>query len=278
MFESSKIIKDHIKNFKPAIGIILGSGLKNFFASENIKHLLNYSLLPDFPQPTVKGHEGSLSFGYVNKVPVVCMSGRSHIYEGHSPTSLASPIRVLKDIGCRLLIITNAAGSLDEEMQAGSLMIITDHINWSGFNPLIGKNNDNYGPRFSDMSDAYSKFFRDQLISVANKINQPIFEGVYCMYSGPNFETPSEISALKILGGNAVGMSTVPETIVANHCALPVVAISLITNLAAGISKNALSHEETLRNAKKTEKSIISLLHKYIEIVKLKDPKYIETK
>ena len=249
MFESSAIIKNTIGDFNPEIAVILGSGLENFFTKDNITNSISYDQLPDFPQPTVKGHSGQLVFGNIKSRRAVCMYGRSHIYEGHHPEHLAKPIRVLKDIGCKLLIVTNAAGSLDENMLAGSLMVITDHINWSGFNPLIGKNDDNYGPRFSDMSDAYSKFYRDQLIEVANKKNQLIFQGVYCMYSGPNFETPAEINALKIIGGNAVGMSTIPEVLVANHCDLPVIAISVITNLAAGMNKTKLSHQETLENA-----------------------------
>ncbi len=199
------------------------------------------------------------------------MYGRSHIYEGHEPHSLAKPIRVLKDIGCKLLIVTNAAGSLDETMPAGSLMAISDHINWSGFNPLIGKNDEKYGPRFHDMSDGYHKFYRDQLLNTAKKLNQKIYEGIYCMYSGPNFETPAEINALRVIGGNAVGMSTVPEVIVANHCDLPVVAISVITNLAAGMNKTKLSHQETLENASLAEKNILQLIKNYINEVELND-------
>ena len=199
------------------------------------------------------------------------MYGRSHIYEGHEPNSLAKPIRVLKDIGCKLLIVTNAAGSLDEKMPAGSLMAISDHINWSGYNPLIGKNQEEYGPRFHDMSDGYHKFYRDQLLGIANKTNQQIFEGIYCMYSGPNFETPAEINALKVIGGNAVGMSTVPEVLVANHCSLPVIAISVITNLAAGMNKTKLSHKETLENASLAENNILQLIKNFITEVTFDD-------
>ena len=270
MFESSKIINNQIKT-KPEIAVILGSGLQNFFDEKDIHYSISYDQLIDFPKPTVKGHTGKLVFGNINNKNIVCMYGRSHIYEGYDPHVLAKPIRVLKDIGCRLLIITNAAGSLDETMPAGSLMTITDHLNWSGFNPLIGKNDNYYGPRFSDMSDAYNKFYRDQLIEVAEKNKVSIFQGIYCMYSGPNFETPAEINALKILGGRAVGMSTVPEVIVANHCSLPVIAISVITNLAAGMNKEKLSHKETLTNAALSEEKIISLLHNYIESINLHD-------
>ena len=271
MLESSAIIKNEIGELNPEIAVILGSGLENFFTKDNITNSISYDQLPDFPQPTVKGHSGQLVFGNIKSRRVVCMYGRSHIYEGHHPEHLAKPIRVLKDIGCKLLIVTNAAGSLDEKMLAGSLMVITDHINWSGFNPLIGKNDDHYGPRFSDMSDAYSKFYRDQLIEVANKKNQLIFQGVYCMYSGPNFETPAEINALKVMGGSAVGMSTVPEVLVANHCSLSVVGVSVITNLAAGMNQTKLSHQETLENAALAEEKLTNLIKNFVRDVKFDD-------
>ena len=270
MHTSSEIFLEQT-NTNPDVAVILGSGLTNFFEPQNIIKEISYTDLPDFPQPTVKGHAGKLVLGEIGQRKVVCMYGRSHIYEGHEPQSLAKPIRVLKDIGCKLLIVTNAAGSLDETMPAGSLMAISDHINWSGFNPLIGKNDEEYGPRFHDMSDGYHKFYRDQLLNTAKKLNQKIYEGIYCMYSGPNFETPAEINALRVIGGNAVGMSTVPEVIVANHCDLPVVAISVITNLAAGMNKTKLSHQETLENASLAEKNILQLIKNYINEVELND-------
>ena len=270
MHTSSEIFLEQT-NTNPDVAVILGSGLTNFFEPQNIIKEISYTDLRDFPQPTVKGHAGKLVLGEIGQRKVVCMYGRSHIYEGHEPQSLAKPIRVLKDIGCKLLIVTNAAGSLDETMPAGSLMAISDHINWSGFNPLIGKNDEEYGPRFHDMSDGYHKFYRDQLLNTAKKLNQKIYEGIYCMYSGPNFETPAEINALRVIGGNAVGMSTVPEVIVANHCDLPVVAISVITNLAAGMNKTKLSHQETLENASLAEKNILQLIKNYINEVELND-------
>ena len=271
MHKSAKIFLEITNNIKPEIAIILGSGLTNFFDDKDIIASISYEDLPDFPQPTVKGHAGKLVLGKIKNVNIVCMYGRSHIYEGHEPTALAKPIRVLKDIGCKLLVVTNAAGSLDEDMPPGSLMAINDHINLSGFNPLIGSNAEDYGPRFNDMSDGYHKKYRDQLIAIANNIDQKIYEGVYCMYSGPNFETPAEIKASKILGVNAVGMSTVPEVLVANHCSLPVIAISIITNLAAGISKNKLSHQETLENAGMAEKNILKLIKRFISRIKIDD-------
>ena len=271
MLPSSKKFLEITNNNSPDVAVILGSGLTNFFDDQDIIESVSYEELEDFPQPTVKGHAGKLVLGKINNLNVVCMYGRSHIYEGHNPQSLAAPIRVLKDIGSKLLIVTNAAGSLDENMPAGSLMAIKDHINWSGFNPLIGANADSYGPRFHDMSDGYHKFYREQLIDIAKKKNQKLYEGIYCMYSGPNFETPAEINALKVIGGNAVGMSTVPEVLVANHCSLPVIGISVITNLAAGMNKTKLSHQETLENASLAENNVLNLIKQFIREVQFDD-------
>ena len=271
MHNSAKVFLEKSNNIKPEIAVILGSGLTNFFEEKNVISSISYEDLVDFPQPTIKGHVGKLVLGKIGETNVVCMYGRSHIYEGHEPQSLVKPIRVIKDIGCKLLIVTNAAGSLDQNMPAGSLMVITDHINWSGFNPLIGANADNYGPRFHDMSDGYNKYYRKQIIETANKTDQKLYEGIYCMYSGPNFETPAEINALKVIGGNAVGMSTVPEVLVANHCDLSVIAISVITNLAAGMNKTKLSHQETLKNAALAETNVINLIKNFIHDVKLDD-------
>ena len=271
MFPSSKKFLEITNNNSPDVAVILGSGLTNFFDDQDIIESISYEELEDFPQPTVKGHAGKLVLGKINNLNVVCMYGRSHIYEGHNPQSLAAPIRVLKDIGSKLLIVTNAAGSLDENMPAGSLMAIKDHINWSGFNTLIGANAESYGPRFHDMSDGYHKFYREQLIDIAKKTNQKLYEGIYCMYSGPNFETPAEINALKVIGGNAVGMSTVPEVLVANHCSLPVIGISVITNLAAGMNKTKLSHQETLENASLAENNVLNLIKQFIREVQFDD-------
>ena len=271
MLPSSKIFIKKTNNIKPDIAIILGSGLVKFFEEKDILYTISYEDLPDFTQPTVQGHAGKLVVGTINERKVVCMHGRTHIYEGYVTKKVVNPIRVLKEIGCKLLIITNAAGSLKQYMPPGSLMTINDHLNWSGFNPLIGPNDEIYGPRFPDMSDAYHNFYRKQLINISKKNNQVLFEGVYCMYSGPNFETPAEIKALQTLGGNAVGMSTVPEVIVANHCSLSVVAISVITNYAAGMSKIKLSHQETLEQASLAEEKVVYLIKNFINEVRFND-------
>ena len=271
MLISSKVFLKTTNNTNPDIAIILGSGLTNFFDEKDILHSISYEKLPDFLQPTVQGHAGKLVLGSIHNRKIVCLYGRSHIYEGHDPKILANPIRVLKDIGCKLLIVTNAAGSLIQDMPAGSLMAINDHINWSGYNPLVGKNDDSYGPRFFDMSDGYHQFYRDQLKEIAKKNNQELFEGAYCMYSGPNFETPAEIKVSKVMGASAVGMSTVPEVLVANHCSLSVVAVSVITNLAAGMNQTKLSHQETLENAALAEEKLINLIKNFVRDVKFDD-------
>ena len=271
MLHSSKVFLEITNNINPDIAIILGSGLTNFFDDKDIVETISYKKLTDFSQPTVEGHAGKLVLGSINNRKIVCLYGRSHIYEGHDPKILANPIRVLRDIGCKLLIVTNAAGSLIQAMPAGSLMAINDHINWSGYNPLIGKNDESYGPRFPDMSDGYHQFYRNQLKEIAKNINQELFEGVYCMYSGPNFETPAEIKAAKVMGASAVGMSTVPEVLVANHCSLPVIAISVITNLAAGMNQTKLSHQETLDNAALAEEKLINLIKNFVKDIKFND-------
>ncbi len=264
MLQSTKNFFDQYSGTKPKIAIILGSGLTNFFEENEKKFEISYNDLKDFPKPTVEGHSGRLVLGEINNKIVICMYGRSHIYEGHQPQSLTIPIRMLREIGCETLIVTNAAGSLNENMPAGSLMLIKDHINWSGFNPLIGKNDENFGSRFFDMSNAYDSSLRKNIIKISQSENINLYEGVYIMYSGPNFETPAEIKAFKTLGADAVGMSTVPEIITATHCGLKNVGLSIITNFASGLSLNALTHNETLTEAKKAEEKVIKLIKKFI--------------
>ena len=184
--------------------------------------------------------------GRLNGVPVACLQGRSHAYEGHPAGRIALPVRALHAIGCRTLLLTNAAGSLHHNIEPGSLMAITDHINWAGVNPLIGPNDETLGPRFFDMTEAYDPGVRKLLHEAAVEADTELFDGVYVMVSGPNFETPAEIRAFARLGGDAVGMSTVPEVLAARHCGMRVGAVSLITNLGAGLAWRKLDHEEVL--------------------------------
>lgn len=261
---SVKAIKSIYKGDFPKTALILGSGLGQFGNEMNIDQVISYDMIPEFPQPTVKGHAGRLLIGKVGKTPIVCMQGRMHLYEGHPPEKLAISIRTFKRLGVENLIITNAAGSLHMDMPAGSIMRIDDHINMSGHNPLTGINDDSFGPRFFDMTEAYDKGFRESMAQSAEELEITLHHGVYVQLAGPNFETPAEIRMLGKLGIDAVGMSTVQECLVARHCGIKVAGLSLITNLGAGLSPNPLSHEETLTEADKAYDQISRLLIHFI--------------
>ena len=266
--DAAKVIQQRLKGKKPTIAVVLGSGLAELAEHITKPLIISYSDLTGFPQPTVVGHSGKLVIGELNGVTVACMQGRMHYYEGHSPASLAIPIRTLQAIGCQILLLTNAAGSLNNAMIPGSLMMITDHINWAGVNPLIGPNDETIGPRFFDMTYAYDRELQKLMRQAAADSNVELHEGVYLMCTGPNFETPAEIRAFQTLGADAVGMSTVPECLVANHCGMQVVAVSTITNLAAGLNSTALSHEETLANAQSAAKQLMQLLLAFLPITR----------
>jgi inosine/guanosine/xanthosine phosphorylase family protein len=233
----------------PKTALVLGSGLGPF--GERLTHdtIIPYGDIPGFPVSTVLGHHGRLLIGSVSGKGLVCMQGRMHIYEGYPAQALAFPIRMLRRLGVERIILTNAAGGVRPDLVAGTLMLVTDHINLSGQNPLIGPNDESFGPRFFDMSNAYDADLRAQLSEAARRAGVNLTTGVYIYTLGPNFETPAEIRMFGKIGADAVGMSTVPECLVANHCGMRVAAISLITNLAAGLSSTPLSHEETLAEA-----------------------------
>jgi len=258
-------IKAAHKGEFPKVALILGSGLGAFGDNMTPGTIISYDDIPDFPQPTVKGHAGRLLIGKVGKTPLLCMQGRMHLYEGHPAERLAISIRTFKKLGIEKLIITNAAGSLHRDMPAGSIMCIDDHVNMSGHNPLIGQNDDTVGPRFFDMTEAYDPEMRRKLAESAKALGIPLHNGVYVQLAGPNFETPAEIRMLGKLGIDAVGMSTVQETLVARHAGIDVVGISLITNLGAGLSHGPLSHEETLSEAEKAYGNISRLLVHFID-------------
>jgi xanthosine phosphorylase len=244
--DAAAMIRQRLPGNLPRIALVLGSGLGTVAERIEAPLVIPYEELPGFPRPTVQGHAGRLLIGTLNGVAVACMQGRSHIYEGHPPARIALPVHTLYALGCRTLLLTNAAGSLRRDMPAGSLMLITDHINGSGVNPLIGPNDDELGPRFFDMSEAYHPQLCQRLREAARETATELFEGVYYMVTGPNFETPAEIRAFARLGGDAVGMSTVPECLVANHCGMRVAGLSLITNLGAGLAPGKLDHAEVL--------------------------------
>lgn len=263
--KSVEAIKAHTEGDFPKTALILGSGLGRFGEQMALETIIPYTKIPDFPQPTVQGHQGRLLIGKLGRTPLVCMQGRMHLYEGHPASKLAISIRTFKKLGVERLIITNAAGSLHEHMPAGSLMKIEDHVNMSGHNPLVGLNDEDFGPRFFDMTEAYDKDLQKRLEDSAKAVDIKLFSGVYVQLCGPNFETPAEIRMLGKLGIDAVGMSTVQECLVARHCGIQVAGLSLITNLGSGLSPTPLSHDETLSEAEKAYDDIRSLLTHFID-------------
>jgi xanthosine phosphorylase len=233
----------------PRLGIILGSGLGAVADALEDAVTMPYTELPEFPRPSVHGHAGTLALGRLSGLPVACMQGRAHVYEGGDHGAMRGPVRTLKAAGAEALLVTNAAGSLNPEVGPGALMAISDHINLLGVNPLTGPNDDAVGPRFPSLRDAYDPDLRAVLHAAAQDLDIALAEGVYLATAGPSFETPAEIRAFRTLGADAVGMSTVPEVILARHAGLRVVAVSAITNLAEGMGGEELSHEQTLRYA-----------------------------
>ncbi|MDQ6820024.1 MAG: purine-nucleoside phosphorylase [Actinomycetota bacterium] len=249
----------------PRVGVVLGSGLGAVADAVEDPVTVGYEELPGFPLPTVAGHAGQAILGRIAGVQVTVLQGRAHLYEGGDVDALRAPIRALREAGAEILVLTNAAGSLRPDVGPGSLMAIADHINLTGVNVLTGPNNPQLGPRFPSLRDAYDPELRAELLEAARELEIALSEGVYLAVSGPSFETPAEISAFRILGADAVGMSTVHETIVARHCGLRVAAVSVITNLAEGLSEEPLSHEQTLRDAERAAGDLSRLLLRFFE-------------
>jgi purine-nucleoside phosphorylase len=261
----TSVIRARAPGFTPKLGIILGSGLGAFADSLEKPVAIDYRDLPDFPTSSVHGHAGRLVLGFRGVVPVVAMQGRVHFYEGYAPWQVAFPARVLCRLGIKHLTVTNAAGGINGGFKVGDLMAITDHLNLAGFNPLVGPNVEALGPRFPDMSHAYDPAGLETLKRVAKDAGIGLREGVYVSLSGPSYETPAEIRMLRTLGGDAVGMSTVPEVIVASHMGVKVTGISCITNLAAGISQHALSHDEVSETANLVKGTFTTLLGRFLD-------------
>lgn len=257
-------IKSKIGDFKPEIAIVLGSGLGEL-ADEYCEIKLAYSEIPGFPVSTVKGHNGNLVFAKVNGKNVMMMQGRFHFYEGHSMQTVTYPIKIMKKLGVETILITNAAGGVNPYFKPSSLMIIKDHINFMGTNPLIGPNDDTLGERFPDMSEVYTKSLREIAHTCSKNLNIPVEEGIYIALTGPTYETPAEVNMVRTLGADAVGMSTVPEAIVASYLKMNVLGISCICNSAAGISTVGLSHKEVLEAAEKAKTNFKKLV---LEIIK----------
>lgn len=259
-------IRQKLQSLQPQTLIILGSGLGSLGSAISNAIHIPYKDIPGFPQTTVSGHNGELICGNLEGREVICMQGRFHLYEGHNPSVIKEVICAFGQLGISELIVTNASGSLRPEMDAGSLMLIKDHINFSGYNPLSGPNDDKVGPRFPDLSNAYDLDTRDRIKQLAQAENIKLYEGVYLMVAGPNFETAAEIRAFQILGADAVGMSTVPEVIAAIYAGMRVLGISVITNLGTGLKSTPQSHAETLAQGEKAAHSLTRLIKSYLKM------------
>ena len=264
--EAAEFLREQLGGLVPRIGIVLGSGLGAVAEAVPSPVFIPYGEIPRFPQSTVEGHSGRIVAGLLNGVPVVVMQGRVHYYEGYTPQQVTFPMRVLGRLGIETAILTNAAGGINDHYQIGQLVLLADHINLLGFNPLTGPNEPRFGRppqsglRFFDMTEAYSVQLRALAQEAARSEGFALHEGVYLATSGPSFETPAEIRAFRALGADLVGMSTVPETIVARHMGLRVLGISCVTNLAAGISATQLSHEEVFEAGSRVQHQLASLL------------------
>jgi purine-nucleoside phosphorylase len=252
---------------RPKIAIVLGSGLGAFAEQLENSTAIPFAKIPHFPKSTVPGHSGKLVLGLVSSVPVAVMQGRVHAYEGYNSAEVTFPVRVLGRTGVRTLVLTNAAGGINPELHRGQLMLIADHINLSGRNPVAGANDDRLGPRFFDMSEAYSARLRGLAHQAGESLGMVLEEGVYLSVLGPSFETPAEIRAFRVLGADLVGMSTVQETIVARHMGIEVLGISCVTNMAAGIQNEPLSHEEVMATGRAVEAQLAGLLTRVVPLM-----------
>lgn len=257
-------IKEYLPSFKPSIGIVLGSGLGSFADQLEDAVSISYEQLPGFPKLTVHGHGGNLVLGHLNGVGVVCLQGRAHAYEGSNHDTVKTYVRTLKLLGCDYFLATNASGSLREDVGPGELMLITDHINMQPGNPLVGPNDEEFGPRFLPLDNAYDHGMRERLLMIAQQENISLNQGVYLAVLGPNYETAAEIRAFRILGADAVGMSTVPEVLIANHCGMKVAVIATITNYATGLSQTSHSHDAVVAMANQAAKKLNLLVKRFV--------------
>jgi purine-nucleoside phosphorylase len=257
--EAARFIGERTKG-KPRIGLILGSGLGAFADALKESTLIRYQYIPHFPVSTAVGHAGRLVVGMCSGVTVAAMQGRAHFYEGYTMAQVVFPVRALKLLGVKTLVVTNAAGGINRKLAARGLMLIADHLNLMGASPLTGLNEEELGPRFPDMTEAYSKALRDVAKKVARRQKLKLYEGVYAAVHGPSYETPAEVRMLGRLGADAVGMSTVPEVIAANHMGMRVLGISVVTNMAAGLAKGKLDHKEVLEAGEQVGKQFSGFL------------------
>lgn len=251
-------------DFVPDIAIVLGSGLGPFAEEIEMECIINYNEIPHFPVSTAPGHKGRFVFGKIDGKKVVIMQGRVHLYEGYSPQQIANPIRLMRKMGAKTLMLTNASGGINKKFNIGDFMVLTDHISTFVDSPLIGKNDDSIGPRFPDMSEVYSKKLNKVIFDTAKEMGIELQSGVYIQFKGPNFETPAEIKMAKVLGADAVGMSTAIEAQTGVHCGFDVCAISVITNLACGISKTPITSEEVTQTANRIAPIFKELIKKTV--------------
>jgi purine-nucleoside phosphorylase len=255
---------------KPQIGVVLGSGLGKFAAELQDAARIRYSKIPHFPMSSVAGHAGELVVGTLGNVSLAVMSGRVHLYEGYTSRQVVFPVRVLARMGIRALVLTNAAGGINLALQQGGLVLISDHINLQGQNPLTGSSDERFGPRFPDMTEAYSKRLRALALAAGKKLGLKLREGVYVALPGPSYETPAEIRYLRAIGADLVGMSTVPEVIAARQMGVEVLAMSCVTNMAAGILDKPIVHEEVLQVGQRVQSEFLALLRNTLpEVAKL---------
>lgn len=247
-------------SLRPRIGIVLGSGLGGLADELTGAARVSYADIPNFPRSTAIGHAGKMVIGKAGDVPVAAMQGRVHLYEGYSPRQIAFPIRVFGRMGIRAVILTNAAGGINLEYKQGALVVVSDHINLQGHNPLVGPNDDRLGLRYPDMTQAYWKAYRQAALEEARRLGITVYEGVYAAMLGPSFETPAEIRFLRTIGADVVGMSTVSEVVAARHMGIRVLAISCVTNMAAGILDQVLTHEEVLETGERVKGAFSALV------------------
>ncbi|SFM01919.1 purine-nucleoside phosphorylase [Gracilibacillus orientalis] len=262
--DATTYLKDQIKS-QPKIGLILGSGLGMLADEIENPTKIKYEDIPGFPVSTVEGHAGQLVIGNLQGIDVIAMQGRFHYYEGYGLDAVTFPVRVMKELGIDKLLVTNAAGGVNRSLEPGNLMLITDHINNTGQNPLIGENISEHGVRFPDMSTAYDRELQQVAKQAAEQLNITLKEGVYVWNTGPSYETPAEIRMLDTIGGDAVGMSTVPEVTVARHAGIKCVGVSCISNMAAGILDQPLTHDEVIETTEKVRESFLQFVKQLIQ-------------
>src|SRR5262245_10409098 len=260
---ATRVIRSRI-TVEPRIALVLGSGLGGFADDFEEAAGIPYEDIPGFKRSTAQGHAGRLVIGKIDSVPVLAMQGRVHYYEGYSLEEVTFPVRAFKLLGIKTLILTNAAGGINVELQQGALMVLSDHLNLMGANPLRGPNDERFGPRFPDMSTVYSPELQELVVEEAREIGVEVRRGIYGALAGPSYETPAEIVLLRNLGADAVGMSTVPEAIVARHMGLEVLGIACITNMAAGISDEPINHEEVMATGDRVRETFTELLRRVI--------------